>query len=51
MTNALKSLSKSFLIPLGLTATSAADKATQKKFYGSGMITLKISNREMNYVL
>ena len=51
MKNALKSLSKSVLIPLGLTATSAADTATQKKFYGSGMITLIISNREVKYIL
>ena len=52
MKNGLKSLSKSVLIPFGLTATtSTADAATQKTFYGSGMTTLIISNKEMKYVL
>ena len=40
MKNVLKTLAKSVLIPLGLTAiTSAADAAIQKKLFGSGMAT------------
>ena len=38
MTNVLKSLSKSVLIPLGLTTgKSGTDAAIQKKTFGSGM--------------
>ena len=44
--NALKLLSKSVLIPLGLTvaavAAAAIDAAIQKKIFGSGMITFII---------
>ena len=40
MKNVLKTLAKSVLIPLGLTATaSATDAAIQKKLFGSGMTT------------
>ena len=40
MKNALKTLAKSVLIPLRLTAlASATDAATQKKLFGSGMTT------------
>ena len=50
--NVLKPLAKSFLIPLGLTATAAAtDAAIQKKTFGSGMTTLTTSNEEMNYIM
>ena len=44
----LKPLAKSILIPLGLTAASAADAAIHKKMFGSSMTTLIISNEEMN---
>ena len=47
--NLLKPLAKSFLIPLGLTAAaSATDSAIHKKMFGSGIIILIISNKEMN---
>ena len=50
--NVLKPLAKSVLIPLGLTAAApATDKATHKKMFGSGFITLIISNEKMNAVL
>ena len=40
MKNVLKTLAKSVLIPLGLTAAaSATDAANQKKLFGSGMTT------------
>ena len=40
MKNVLKTLAKSVLIPLGLTAAaSATDAAIQKKVFGSGMAT------------
>ena len=43
--NVFKSLAKSVLIPLGLTAVASATDATiQKKVSGSGMKTLIISN-------
>ena len=45
MKNVLKSLVKSVLIPLGLTA---ADITIHKKMFGSGTETLIISNKEMN---
>ena len=42
--NVLKSLAKSVLIPLGLTATaSATDAVIHKKMFGSGKATLIIS--------
>ena len=52
MKNVLKTLVKSVLIPLGLTAAaSTADAASQKKIFGSGMTKLIISNEEMNDVM
>ena len=52
MKNAIKPLSKSVLIPLGLTkAASAADKGIHKKILGSGTTTQIISNDEMKYVI
>ena len=42
----LRPLVKIVLIPLGLTA--AADAATHKKMFGSGVTTLIILNQEMN---
>ena len=48
MKNVFTLLAKSILIPLGLTAAaSVTDAALQKKIYGSCMITLIISNKEM----
>ena len=47
----LKPLAKSILIPLGLTAASAADAAIHKKMFGSSMTTLIISNEEMNDII
>ena len=45
--NTLKPLTKSVLIPLGLTAAaSATDAAIQEKIFGSGMTTLTISKDE-----
>ena len=49
--NVLKPLAKSILIPLGLTAASAADAAIHKKMFGSSMTTLIISNEEMNDII
>ena len=47
--NVIKQLSKSVLIPLGLTAAaSTADAGIRKKILGSGSTTLMISNEEMN---
>ena len=52
MKNVLKPLAKSALIPLGLTASAPAnDAAIQKKFFGSGMTTLIISNEEMDDIM
>ena len=52
MKNALKSLAKSVLIPLGLTAAaSATDAAIQKKVFGSDMTTLTISNEKMDDIM
>ena len=46
--NVLKSLAKSFLIPLGLTAAaSPTEVAIHKKMFGSGITTLISSNEEM----
>ena len=48
----MKSLAKSVLISLRLTAaTSAADAGIQKKKLGSGTTTLIISNEEMNDIM
>ena len=53
--NILEPLGKSVLIPLGLTAAAAAAAATNaaihKKIFGSGNITLIISNKEMNDIM
>ena len=50
--NVIKSLAKSVLISLGLTAAaSAADAGIHKKILGSGTATLIISNEEMNDVM
>ena len=50
--NVLKPLAKSILIPLGLTAAvSATDAAIRKKMFGSGTMTLTISNKEMNDIM
>ena len=47
--NELKPLAKSLLIPLSLAASaSATNAAIHKKIFGSGVTTLKISNKEMN---
>ena len=47
----LKPLAKSVLIPLGLTAAaSATDAAVHKKMFGSGTLTLIISNKKMSDV-
>ena len=52
MKKVLKPLVKSFLIPLGLTATtSATDAAIHKKMFASDMTTLIISNKEMNDIM
>ena len=50
MKNVLKSLVKSVLIPLRLTAAAAAaaDITVHKKMFGSDTATLIISNKEMN---
>ena len=48
----IKSLAKSVLIPLGLTAAaSAADAGIYKRILGSGNTTLIISNEEMNDII
>ena len=50
--NVTKPLTKSVLIPLGLTAAaSAADAGIHKKILGSGNTTLIISNEEMNDII
>ena len=50
--NVIKPLSKSVLIPLGLTAAApAADTGIHKKILGSRTTTLIISNEEMNDVI
>ena len=51
MKTVLKPLAKSVLIPLGLTAAaSATDAAVHKKMFGSGTLTLMISNKKMSDV-
>ena len=48
----LKPLTKSVLIPLGLTASaSATDAAINKKMIGSGITTLIILNEETNDIM
>ena len=50
--NVIKPLTKSVLIPLGLTAAaSAADAGIHKRILGSGNTTLIISNKEMNDII
>ena len=52
MKNVIKPLTKSILIPLGLTASaSAADAGIHKKILGSGTTTLIISNDEMKDII
>ena len=52
MTNVIKPLSKSVLIPLGLTAAaSAAEGGIHKKILGSGTTALIISNDEMEDII
>ena len=52
ITNVIKPLAKSVLIPLGLTAAaSAADAGIHKKILGSGNTTLIISNDEINDII
>ena len=49
--NVPKPLAKGVLILLGLaTAVSATDTAIHKKMFGSGIITLIISNEEINEI-
>ena len=50
--NVLNPLTKSILIPLGLTgAASATYAAIHKKMFGSGLTTLIIPNEEMNDIM
>ena len=50
--NVIKPLAKSVLIPLGLTAASAADAGMHKKILGSGnTTTLIISNDEIKDII
>ena len=50
--NVLKSLAKSVLITLGLTAAAPAkDAAIHKKKFGSGVAILIISNEEKNDIM
>ena len=50
--NVIKPLTKSVLIPLGLTAAApAADAGIHKKILGSGTTTLIISNDEMKDII
>ena len=51
MKNVLTPLTKSFLIPLGLTVASATDAAVQKTIYVSGTTALIISNEEIEDVM
>ena len=53
ITNVIKPLAKSVLIPLGLTVAAwAADAGIHKKMLGSGnTTTLTISNDEMNDII
>ena len=50
--NVLKSLAKSVLIPLELTAAASTTNATiRKNILGSGKTTLIISNEEINGIM
>ena len=50
--NVLKPLAKAILIPLVLTAASSATNAAiHKRMFGSGFITLIISNEEINDIM
>ena len=50
--NILKPVTKSVLIPLGLTAeVSATDVTIHKKMFGSDATTLIIFNEEMNDIM
>ena len=50
--NVFKSLAKTVLITLGLTAASSAtDAAIHKKMFGSGTTTLIISNWQINDIM
>ena len=52
MKNVIKPLTKSVLIPLGLTAAaSATDAGIHKKILGSGTTTQIISNDEMEDIM
>ena len=52
MRSVLTSLTKSILLPSGLSAgMSAADAAIQKKTYGSGSTALIISNEEIEGIM
>ena len=52
MKNVLKPLAQRVLISLGLiVAALATSVAIDKKIFGSGMTTLRISNEEMNYIM
>ena len=51
MGNVLKSLAKSVLIPLWLTAASATYAAIHKKIFRSGVATLIILNEEINDIM
>ena len=45
-------LAKNILAPLGITAAASAnDVGIQKKIHGSGTITLRISNKEMDDIM
>ena len=49
--NTLKTIAKSILIPLELTAAAATNAANQKKVFASGMSTLIISNKELDDIM
>ena len=50
--NVIKSLAKSVLIPLGITAAaSASDAGINKKILGPGNTTLIISNNEIEDII
>ena len=50
--NVLKPLSENVLMPLGLTAAAVTtDAAIPKKIFGSGTMTLIISNEGMNDIM
>ena len=51
MKNVIKPLAKSVLIPLGLTAASAADAGIHLKILGCGTTALIISNNEMEDII